>query len=48
MEGGRMKSYQITLPTGLPFTYITEEPASNIAAAILERFRVLPVAVKEL
>ncbi len=25
-----------------------EEPAANIAAAILERFRVLPVLVKEL
>jgi hypothetical protein len=43
-----MKSYQITLPTGRPFTYITEEPAANIAAAIKERFRVFPVFVKEL
>jgi hypothetical protein len=40
-----MKAYQITLPTGRPFTYITEEPAANIAAAVLERFRVAPVAV---
>jgi hypothetical protein len=40
-----MKSFKITMPCGRAFTMITEEPASNIAAAIFERFRVLPVAV---
>jgi hypothetical protein len=43
-----VKSYQITLPAGRPFTIITEEPAANIAAAIKERFRVDPVLVMEL
>ncbi len=43
-----MKSFKITMPCGRAFTMITEEPAANIAAAIRERFRVLPVLVKEL
>jgi hypothetical protein len=33
-----MKAYQIKLETGRAFTYITDEPACNIAAAIFERF----------
>lgn len=40
-----MKSYKITMPCGRAFTMITEEPAINIAAAIVERFRVLPLNV---
>ena len=40
-----MKSFKITMPCGRAFTMITEEPSANIAAAIRERFRVLPFKV---
>jgi hypothetical protein len=40
-----MKSYSITLPSGQRFTCITETPADEVPAAILERFRCFPVSV---
>jgi len=40
-----MKSYKITMQTGLSFAYITEEKPENIAAAIFERLRAWPVEV---
>jgi hypothetical protein len=43
-----VKSFKITMPCGRAFTMITEEPAANIAAAILERFMIFPVLIKEL
>jgi hypothetical protein len=43
-----MKSYAITLPCGRQFSYITDTPLAELAAAIFERFRVYPVSVKEL
>lgn len=43
-----MKSYAITLPSGQRFTIVTDTPADEVAEAIRERFRVLPVAVVDL
>jgi hypothetical protein len=43
-----MKSYQVTIPGLAPFTYITDTPLAELAAAIFERFRVYPVSVTEL
>ena len=43
-----MKSYAIQLPSGQRFTCITDTPADEVAAAIWERFRVMPASVADL
>ena len=43
-----MKSYAITLPSGQKFTIVTDTPADEVAEAIFERFRVVPVSVVDL
>ena len=43
-----MKSYAITMPSGQKFTIVTDTPADEVAEAIQERFRVLPVLVFDL
>ena len=43
-----MKSYRVIMPSGLPFTYITEEDPKNIINAIIERFGVCPLEVAQL
>ena len=43
-----MKAYQITIPGYKAFTYITDTPFAELAAAIRERFGVYPVSVTSL
>lgn len=43
-----MKSYAIQPPSGQRFTIVTDTPADEVAEAIRERFRVLPVLVVDL
>ena len=43
-----MKAYQITIPGYAAFTYITDTPLAELAAAIVERFSVEPVSIEGL
>lgn len=43
-----MKSYKIQLDKDTAFTCITDEVPDKVAAAIFERFRVMPLSVTAL
>jgi len=43
-----VKAYQITIPGYAAFTYITDTPLAELAAAIVERFGVEPIRITEL
>jgi hypothetical protein len=43
-----VKAYQITIPGHKAFTYITDTPFAELAAAIFERFGVEPIEIKGL
>jgi hypothetical protein len=43
-----VKAYKVTLPCGRSFSYITDTPFAELAAAIFERFGVEPIEIKAL
>jgi hypothetical protein len=43
-----MKAYQVAIPGYAAFTYITDTPLAELAAAIRERFRCEPIEIKAL
>ena len=43
-----MKAYKVTMPCGRQFSYITDTPLAELAAAIVERFGVEPIRITEL